>query len=620
MTDPPRAARWLPAGILLADGGMGTSLVDRGVPLGACFEALNADDPALVEDIHRSFIDAGSRIVLTNTFGANRFALARAGSAPRVTELNRRGVEIARRAADGRVLVAGSVGPLRVRLAPLGRVGRAQAREAYEEQIAALADGSDAIAIETQSDLNEAEQAILAARDVTDLPLMVTFTFARDDRTLMGHTPEQVAERLVSLGPDAIGVNCGEGPAQALRVIRAMRPLAEGTPLIARPNAGGPQQVGGRYLYPATAEYFAEHARLLASEGVVIIGGCCGTNPTHLEAMAAAAGTTRHTRPTIVAVAQAQPTAPAPGAPSELRAKLAAGRFVVAVEVEPPRGFSTADTLAAAATAFEAGADVINVADSPMARLRMSPWAVCRLIQESIGVETILHFPTRGRNLLRIQGDLLGVHALGVRDLFVCLGDPVVVGDYPGGTDNIDLTPTGLLRLITESFNEGRDQAGASIGAPTRFFVGCAVNPNAGDLERECRLLGRKVAAGAGFALSQPIYSAEALVTLRATYERCVGELTVPILAGVLPLVSSRHAEFLHNEVQGMEIPERVRDGLRKAGDRAESYGLQMAVELACSLPGVAAGSYLVPQFRRFDLIAEIVEAVRAAERGTRAG
>jgi methionine synthase / methylenetetrahydrofolate reductase (NADH) len=251
------------------------------------------------------------------------------------------------------------------------------------------------------------------------------------------------------------------------------------------------------------------------------------------------------------------------------------------------------------------------VADSPMARLRMSPWAVARLIQESVGIETVLHFPTRGRNLLRIQGDLLGIHALGIRNVFVVLGDPVVVGDYPGGTDNVDLSPSGLLRLITGSFNQGRDRSGASIGEPTSFVAGCAVNPNAPDLERECRVLRRKIEAGASFALTQPVFGPDPLLRLREVYERSHGELALPLLAGVLPVVSSRHAEFLHNEVPGMDVPEDVRRRLERAGPNAEGEGLRMASELATGMREVAQGLYLVPQFHRFDLSAEIVEAAR---------
>jgi 5,10-methylenetetrahydrofolate reductase len=260
------------------------------------------------------------------------------------------------------------------------------------------------------------------------------------------------------------------------------------------------------------------------------------------------------------------------------------------------------------------------VADSPLARMRMSPWAACRLIQEQVGIETVLHFPTRGRNLLRLQGDLLGVHALGIRNLFVCLGDPVALGDYPATTDTVDVTATGLIALITDAFNRGRDQLGASIGEPTSFVVGCAVNPTAPDLERECRLLRRKFEAGAAFALSQPVFSAEPILRLRRTYEDRHGELALPILAGLLPLASGRHAEYLHNEVPGVAVPEAVRDLLRNAGERGQAEGLRIALELAAELADVASGLYVIPQFRRFDVAAEVVDAARAATPADRPG
>ncbi len=599
-------------GPLLSDGGMGTSLVALGAPVDGCFEALNDHDPDLVAAVHRGFVDAGARLVLTNTFGGNRFSLARWGMADRVADLNRRGVRIARTAG---VAVAGSVGPLRVRLAPYGRVRPEEAFDAYAEQIAALADaGVDVLAVETQVDLAEVEQAIAASRAVApDLALVATVTFTRDDRTLTDASPDQVAARLVQAGADLIGVNCGEGPNQALRVIRAMRPEAGATPLVARPNAGGPLQIGGRFLYPATPDYFRENAVALLEEGVAVIGGCCGTDPAHTRAMAEALAGPHRVRPTARATGPGVAEPVAGAATTELGEKLAAGRFVVAVEMSPPRAPSVAGMIAAAQTLAEAGADVVDITDSPMARMRMSPWAACRLIQERLGVETILHFPTRGRNLLRLQGDLLGAHALGIRNVFVCLGDPASIGDYPKGTDNVDVTATGLIGLITGAFNRGFDQAGASIGEPTTFLVGCAVNPSAPDLEREVALLHRKVRAGAAFALSQPVFDVTGLTRLADAYGTRFGELRLPVLAGVLPLASARHAEFLHNEVPGVVISEHARDLLRKAGERAGAEGLRMAIDLVAALREMAAGIYLMPQFQRFDLAAEVVEAARRA-------
>jgi methionine synthase / methylenetetrahydrofolate reductase (NADH) len=603
----------LSTGPLLADGGMGTSLIERGAAIGVCFEALNIDQPELVGAVHRGFIDAGARLVLTNTFGANRFRLDRHGLKGRVDELNRAGVDVARR-SDAEV-VGGSLGPLGIRLAPYGRVRAEDASDAYAEQATALARaGVDVLVVETQTDLREMELAVLAAREAAPgVAIVACATFTTDDRTLLGSTPGQVAARLVELGADAIGVNCGAGPAQALRLVRAMRPHASGLPLVARPNAGGPTEVGGRFVYPATPRYLAEHALAFVHEGAAVVGGCCGTGPAHTEAMGEAlAGGAQHVRIELGAAEPEEvrePVAP----PTGLEAKLAGGGFVVAVEMEPPRAASAAALVAAAETLRQAGADVIDVADSPMARMRMSPWAACRLVQERTGAETVLHFPTRGRNLLRLQGDLLGAHALGIRNLFVCVGDPVTIGDYPRGSNNVDVTATGLLALITEGFNEGKDRAGSPIGEPTSFFVGAAISPAGVDLEHECRLLKRKVDAGARFFLTQPVYEVDAIRTLLETYGKVAdGPLDVPLLVGILPLHSSRHAEFLHNEVPGIVVPGEVRDRLRRAGEGAWREGIAIANELHEGLRAEgAAGIYVMPQFGRYDLAAEVVEAAR---------
>ncbi len=602
-------------GPLVADGGMGTSLIEAGAPVGTCFELLNVEHPERVLAIHRAFVDAGATLLLTNTFGANRYRLETHGLGERVDELNRAGVGLVRR-AGGR-FVAGSMGPLGVRLAPYGRVRAEHAFEAYAEQAAALFQaGVDLIVVETQSDLKEMEQALGAARGAAPgIAIVVSATFTKDDRTLLGSTPEQIAGRLVELGADAIGANCGEGPAQVLRVIRAMRPWSSDVPLVARPNAGGPAQIGGRFVYPATPAYLAEHAKLMVGEGVAVVGGCCGTNPAHTAAVADAirAGGTRGRASVAEPILAPTPVSSASAAPTELQAKFERGDPVVAVEIEPPRSFDVSTLVAAAETLAAAGADVIDVADSPMAKMRMSAWAVCRLIQERVGVETVLHFPTRGRNLLRLQGDLLGSAALGIRNLFVCVGDPVTIGDFPQGSNNVDVTATGLLALVTAGFNEGRDRSGSSIGEPTAFFAGAAVAPNASDLGRECRLLKRKVDAGARFLLSQPVYTADPIRRLRETYERVVDEpLMVPVLAGVLPLVSARHAEFLHNEVPGIVIPDPIRERLAAAGNDAWRAGLAMAAELIDELRAIGtAGIYVMPQFGRFDLAAEVVESAR---------
>ncbi|MEX2273969.1 MAG: bifunctional homocysteine S-methyltransferase/methylenetetrahydrofolate reductase [Actinomycetota bacterium] len=605
------------AGPVLADGGMGTALAERGIALASCFELLNVDGPDLVVQVHRAAVDAGSRILWTNSFGGNRFKLARHGvDTRRVGELAAAGVRLARGVADATsdVLVAGSMGPLGVWLAPYGRVAPAEAFAVYEEHAAALvAAGVDLLVVETQTDLDELEQAVLAARSAAPaIPLIASATFTTDDRTVLGSPPEEVAHRLCEIGVDSIGVNCGQGPAQALRLIRRIRPLAGDTPLSVKPNAGGPQQVGGRFLYPATPEYFAQLTGELLDEGVAVFGGCCGTGPEHLRAMARVLEQ-RPAMPHTADVRIADEPAPDPYAvadsESALALRLSENEFTIAVEMEPPRSHSAARLVAAAQTLVEAGAHVIDVADSPMAKMRMSPWAACRAIQEQVGVETVLHFPTRGRNLLRLQGDLLGIHALGVRNLFVCLGDPVTIGDYPHGTDVVDVTPTGLMALVCERFNTGTDHAGSSIGEPTSFVVGCALSPAAPDLDREVKLLKKKADAGARFALSQPMYGIDGLERLVEAYEERFGALPIKIFAGVLPLASRRHAEFIHNEVPGVTIPGEVLERMRSEDDIAT--GTAMAVDLVRDLRAhpATSGIYLMPQFGRFDVAAEVVEA-----------
>jgi len=604
---------------LLSDGAMGTMLNARGVGFDQCFDALNLSNPALVADIHRAYIEAGSDIIQTNTFGANRYKLAAHGLEQRVAEINRAGVELARRVISASfkdVLIAGDVGPLGVRLSPFGRVQPQEARQAFEEQITALAEaGADLLILETFSDLYEIGEAVAAARQVCDLPVVASVTFTRDDRTLLGDAPAKVARLLVESGADLIGVNCSGGPAQLFRIIKQMRLAAPTARFSAMPNAGWPEQVGGRIMYPANPAYFGNYALAFCEAGVRLIGGCCGTTPQHIAAMRTALDNRPEgCQPELLATIEMADTsepAAAAEAPSRLAQKLAAGRFVISVEMDPPRGLSTHKLIAGASLLAEAGADVINIADSPMARMRMSPWAVCHVIQREFNIETVLHFPTRGRNLLRVQGDLLAAHALGIRNVFVVMGDPTAIGDYPDAMDDYDLVPSGLIKLIKQNFNAGVDHAGADIGQPTSFFVGCALNLTPQDPDSEIKNLRRKLAAGADFILTQPVYQPQAAQTLLQRYADRYGPLNTPILVGVLPLVSMRHAAFLNNEVPGVTIPDEMMARLAAAGDKAAQEGVRMALELIASMRSWASGIYLMPQFSRYDLAAEVVEACR---------
>ncbi len=602
---------------ILRDGAMGTMLYARGVGFESCFDALNLTNPALVAEIHRAYIEAGAQIIQTNTFGANRFKLVEHGREQEVARLNRAGADLAQRVVLGsfrEVLVAGDVGPLGVRLAPFGRVQPEQARRAFAEQIAALAEsGVDLLSLETFTDLYEVREAIAAAREVAGtLPIITTLTFTRDDRTLLGDSPEKVAQRLQEMGADVMGVNCSGGPAQILRIVRRMQQSAPQARFAAVPNAGWPEQVAGRIMYPATPDYFAEYALAYRQIGVSLIGGCCGTTPPHIAAMHAALRESLDTEfdMSLLLSGESEKIAPPESTPTELAKKLAAGKFVISVEMDPPRTISSHKLLAGASLLTEVGADVINVADSPMARMRMSPWAVCQIIQREVGIETVLHFPTRGRNLLRVQGDLLAAHALGIRNVFVVMGDPTAIGDYPDAMDDYDLVPSGLISLIKQQLNVGVDHAGTDIGQPTTFFVGGALNLTPPKVEREIRVLKRKVRGGVDFLLTQPIYEPERAQHFLEQYAAEHGPLEIPILVGVLPLYGVRHARFLHNEVPGITIPAEIFTRLEEAGQDAPHEGVRIATEIVEQLRTWASGIYLMPAFNRYDLAAEIVEGV----------
>lgn len=601
---------------LLADGAMGTMLHARGVGFDKCFDELNLTNPAAVADVHREYIEAGAELIITNTFGANRYKLTKHGLQEDVTEINRAGVELAKRvvaASFKDVLIAGDVGPLGVRIAPYGRVKLEEAREAFAEQIKALAEaGADVIIIETMSDLYEIQEAIRAAKENSSLPIIASVTFTRDDRTLLGDDPAKVAHRLAAAGADVIGVNCSGGPSQLLRILKQMRQAEPNSKFWVKPNAGWPEQVSGRIMYPADADYFGEYAVQFRQAGANIVGGCCGTTPQHIAVMKKALEAAPATPVAEISIVdEDEITAEPTEQPTKLAQRLANKKFSICVEMDPPRGLSTHKLLAGASLLQDSGADIINVADSPLARMRMSAWAVCEVVQRQIGVETTLHFPTRGRNLLRVQGDLLAAHALGIRNVFVVMGDPTSIGDYPEATDNYDLVPSGLVKLIKQGFNMGVDHSGTSIGQPTNFFVGSALNLCPQDIDTEVKNLHRKIKAGTDFFLTQPIYRPDDGPKLIEAYEAKHGKFDKPILAGILPLVSARHANFLHNEVPGISIPDEARARIEAAGDSGAKVGVELAVELIQSIKGWASGIYMMPQFHRYDQASEIIVAVK---------
>ncbi len=608
--------RFQQGALLLADGAMGTMLHSRGADLRACLDALNLNRPDLVLEIHQAYATAGCDLLETNTFGANSYKLAAVNLQGSLAEVNATGVRLARQAAQEsarHIWIAGSIGPLGVRLAPYGRVRAEDATRAFRLQIdALLTAGVDLLIFETFSDLRELRLAVEAALALTDVPLVASLTFTRDDRTLLGDSPEQAARLLQECGADVIGANCSEGPSQLLRVLQQMHKTAPEAWLSAMPNAGWPERSGGRILYPATPEYFAGYVPAFRQAGLRLLGGCCGTTPEHLAAM-------RRALDLPSPVTLTWPSPPPSAAddlvpdenPTALASNLSAGRFIVAAELDPPRGFSTQKILAAAHLLTESGADVLTVADSPMARLRMSPWAICYLIQQEVGGESVLHFPTRGRNLLRIQGDLLAVHALGIRNVMVVMGDPVSIGDFPSAMDNVDLVPSGLIRLIQQNLNAGLDHAGGRLGEATAFFCGCALNLTPADPAREMRALHKKVAAGAGYALTQPVFDVSAALRFLEGYAQAYGPLPIPILAGILPLVNERHASFLQHEVPGVQIPEAIQVRMAASPSPAET-GRDLALETVQGLSPHIGGIYLMPALQRYDLAAEVIEGIRS--------
>ncbi|MFI5273068.1 MAG: bifunctional homocysteine S-methyltransferase/methylenetetrahydrofolate reductase [Ktedonobacterales bacterium] len=646
-------------GPLLCDGAMGTMLYGRlheNSLQSRCFDELVLTHPELVQDIHLQYIRAGAQVIETNTFGANAAKLAAYGLEDQVQNINRRAAKLAYEARDiaGRpVFVAGAVGPSglpHVRAAgDDGQPLRAM-RALFRTQIEALVEGgADLLILETFSNLAELRQAVLAAKETASLPIVAQMTFGDETQSASGNTPFEAAAVLGALGVDVVGVNCSIGPAGTLDAVEqmsvALRTLHPGAPdtvlLSAQPNAGLPARVHNRFLYVSTPDYFAEYARRFASAGVRLIGGCCGTTPAHIAAMRAAlVEQLPQADPTVWAVPLIATQDPAAGAESAaerapvtaLQTQIEAGRFVVSVELDPPKGLNPGKILDGAAYLKQLGVQFVNIADSPMARVRMSCLALARLMRERLDLEPIIHFTTRDRNLMAIQSDLLGAHALGVHNILALTGDPHRVGNYPNLTGVWDVDSVGLIEVL-RGMNEGRDAAGAALGGAAAFHIGAALNLNmentAIDVERErsrrklggepdnpgdhaglteteleLRRLRAKLDAGAQYIMTQPIYDLEPLERFNQTF----GPVSAPLILGMIPLHSARHAEYLHNEVPGMSIPEDVRARMRDAGDRGREVGIELAHEIisAARDRGLIAGCYLVPSYGRYDLVGDL--------------
>ncbi len=618
---------------LLGDGGMGTMLYAKGASTDQCLEFLVVSHPRWVTEIHQAFAAAGADLITTHTFGANRIRLADYGLAHRVRDLNFRAVKLVRdvREVVGRALfIAGDVGPLGKRLRPYGPVTLDAARVAFEEQILALWEaGADLLLLETFGEIVELEIAVQAARAVCDLPIVASMTYHQDGRTGSGTTPEEALERLRGAGADLVGINCSMGPAPTLEILERMHRSEPGQWLSCMPNAGFPERVDGRFLYPASPEYFAAHVDPFLEHGARLVGGCCGTTPAHIQAMRQALdrrlGQANGARTERVLVSEERPSvhvaldtgegAAGPGE-TELLRKLKAGHFVISVEVDPPRGFNPQKQLEGARHARAVGADAVNVADSPMARVRMSALALCVLIQQQVGIETIVHFTTRDRSLMGLQADLIGARALGVRNILALTGDPPSLGDSQNSTPVYDVDSIGLVRII-DRFNQGQDLADRSLGEPGHFTIGVACDPTRPDLEEEVERFHQKVSGGAHFTMTQPIYDPAVWLRFLEVYERRYGEFPVPVLIGVLPLQSHRHATFLHNEVPGITLTEEALERMRRAGAQGRQEGVKMAQELLLQLveaPHVQ-GVYLMPSFGRYEVACQVLEVLTPAQR-----
>jgi homocysteine S-methyltransferase len=602
----------LAEGVVVFDGAMGTMLYSRGVFLNRCFDELNLSNPGLVRTIHDEYLDAGADVIETNTFGAHRFKLGPHGLESQVRKINREGARIAREAAKGRGLVAGSIGPIGKPLAPLGNVPWTQARDAYREAAEGLLEGGvDLFLLETMPSLDQAKAALEAVRSLaSDAPVAASLTFSEEGNTIYGDTPEDVVRELEALGVPVIGANCSQGPQAMLETILRMAAVAKTARLSAMPNAGAPALVEGRYVYLCTPEYMATWARRFLEAGATVAGGCCGTTPAHIRDLVRTVRMVRPSRAQVRVPPPARPKeAPAP-VPREEKSPLARKlrqKFVVSVELDPPRGASPGLLIERAQYCREREVDAINVADGPRASARMSAQALCILLQEKVGIDTILHYTCRDRNLLGIQSDLLGAHALGLRNILAITGDPPKLGDYPDATAVYDVDSIGLIRIM-DHLNHGCDLAGNLIGPALGIHVGCGADPSKPDMEKEVRRLEEKVRMGAEYVMTQPVYDPKTL----ERFFSMIRHLEVPLLVGILPLYSHKNAEFLHNEVPGMSIPDDTRERMRKAGsgEKAQAEGVAIAQEAALAAREKADGVYIMPPFNKVELAVRVMEVL----------
>jgi homocysteine S-methyltransferase len=599
---------------VLCDGAMGTLLYAKGIFINRSYDELNLSQPDLIRGIHHDYLQAGAEIIETNTFGANSFRLARHSIADKVRDINRSGARLAREAAKSfDVWVAGSVGPLGTRIEPLGKTSYQEARDAFREQIESLVEGGvDLLMLETFGYLEEIHQAILAAREVApSLPLIAQVTIDEDGNCLDGSDPETFAPKLAEWGADVIGCNCSVGPVAMLDAIERVR-AASSLPLAAQPNAGIPRSVEGRNIYLCSPEYMANYALKFIAQGVRLVGGCCGTTPEHTRAMKAelrvgeARGRTAFTH----SASSVAPPKQTPAIPMESRsaigAKIGHGEFLTMVEIVPPKGTDIRKEIEGARFLKSVGVDAVNIPDSPRASARMSNQALSLLIQREVGIEAILHYTCRDRNVLGIQSDLLGAAAVGIKNLICITGDPPKMGNYPDATAVFDVDAIGLVNIV-RNLNHGLDLGGNPIGTGTGFVIGVGANPGLTDLDEEVRRFEYKVEAGAEYAVTQPVFDLRLLENFLRRIEHC----RIPVIAGIWPLVSARNAEFMKNELR-VSVPDSILERMARAQtpETARSEGVAIAREMLVAARQMVQGAQISAPLGRYGCAVDVLEAL----------
>ena len=614
-------------GIIVFDGAMGTMLFEHGMFINRCFDEVNLHNPTLVKEIHKEYIDAGAMVIETNTFGAGKFKLQAFDLADKVTEINKKGAEIAREVAGDGVAVAGSVGPLGVRIEPWGPITLTEVFEAFVAQITALVDGGvDLVSLETFTDLSEIQQALAAVRHVRerqniDLPVIASMTVDNAGNSLFGTEPEYFGPKLESWGADVVGLNCSVGPKATLDAIERLA-KATSVPLFAMPNAGLPTMVEGRMIYLTSPDYIAGYSRRFADIGVRIVGGCCGTTPAHIRAIASSIRQ-RSGEQRSLAVERRVEDAKLSDPPkniidvaerSRLARKLVAGEFIASIELAPPQGWQLGRIKKSARKAKEAGFDAINIPDGPRASARLGCLAMAAVIERSVEIETIMHYACRDRNLVGMQSDLLGAFALGLHNVLAITGDPPILGDYPHATAVFDVDAIGLASMISR-LNSGLDLGGRSIGNPTGFHTFVALNPTAINPEKELERFKLKLEAGADAAITQPVFDAEQLLSF---LDRLDDSSSVPILAGIWPMQSLRNAEFLANEVPGVSIPRTLLERMAAAKERDEERqeGERIAIEILKAVYPRIQGIQVAAPFGRIQSAVGVLNAARDMEDG----